>query len=106
MLPLNLYARVRVFVHVAHETAGAARTRSSLRPLFFKGANEDANLGRIAPRDRDRIFNRHCERSEAIHRAAQEEWIASSQELLAMTRSGPGVLNPSIEPGDDSRWAV
>ena len=33
MFPLNLYARVRFFVHVAHETAGAARTRSSLRPL-------------------------------------------------------------------------
>ena len=31
--PLNLYARVRIcFVHIAHETAGAARTRSSLRP--------------------------------------------------------------------------
>jgi hypothetical protein len=25
------------FVHVAHETAGAARTRSSLRPLFWRG---------------------------------------------------------------------
>ena len=26
-------------VHIAHETAGAARTRSSLRPLYFEGAN-------------------------------------------------------------------
>jgi hypothetical protein len=25
------------FVHIAHETAGAARTRSSLRPLYFEG---------------------------------------------------------------------
>jgi hypothetical protein len=25
------------FVHIAHETAGAARTRSSLRPLYFWG---------------------------------------------------------------------
>ena len=33
MLPPNLYARVRFcFAHTAHETAGAARTRSSLRP--------------------------------------------------------------------------
>src|ERR1700724_1696806 len=24
-------------MHIAHETAGAARTRSSLRPLFFEG---------------------------------------------------------------------
>jgi hypothetical protein len=29
---------------------------------------------------------RHGERSEAIHRAASEEWIASSLTLLAMTR--------------------
>jgi hypothetical protein len=35
MLPLNLYARVRfLFAHFARETAGAARTRSSLRPLI------------------------------------------------------------------------
>jgi hypothetical protein len=30
-------------------------------------------------------LNRHCERSEAIHRAAWTEWIASSLSLLAMT---------------------
>jgi addiction module HigA family antidote len=30
-------------------------------------------------------LNRHCERSEAIHRAASAEWIASSLSLLAMT---------------------
>src|SRR5690349_13888017 len=35
---------------------------------------------------RFRISRRHCERSEAIHRAAEEkEWIASSLTLLAMT---------------------
>ena len=38
MLPLNLYARVRVFkCAIAHETAGAARTRSSLRPRISGG---------------------------------------------------------------------
>ena len=38
MLPLNLYARVRVFkCAIAHETAGAARIRSSLRPLTLGG---------------------------------------------------------------------
>jgi hypothetical protein len=31
--------------------------------------------------------HRHCERSEAIQNlSAEERWIASSQELLAMTR--------------------
>jgi hypothetical protein len=33
-----------------------------------------------------RISNRrHCERSEAIQSATKKDWIASSQELLAMT---------------------
>src|ERR1700743_3766664 len=36
LLPLNLYAHVRfLFATFAHETSGAARTRSSLRPLFL-----------------------------------------------------------------------
>jgi hypothetical protein len=43
VFPLNLYAHVRfLLMHNAHETAGAARTRSSLRPLFEEGANEIA----------------------------------------------------------------
>ena len=55
MFPLNLYAHVRTFLlmHDAHETAGAARTRSSprpllrvaLRPLFSRDANENVCLG-------------------------------------------------------------
>jgi len=32
MPPPNLYARVRILLLIAHETAGAACTRSSLRP--------------------------------------------------------------------------
>ena len=63
MFPLNLYAHVRfVLMHSAHETAGAARTRSSLRPLIFGAEcncktrtkpcreNGDSHLGR--PRER------------------------------------------------------
>src|SRR5258708_11035420 len=38
---------------VAHETAGAACTRCSLRPLIGEGGNLTANLGRNAPRDRE-----------------------------------------------------
>jgi hypothetical protein len=38
VFPLHLYARVRISLCIiAHETAGAARTRSSLRPLLFRG---------------------------------------------------------------------
>jgi len=39
-------------VQIAHETAGAARTRLSLRPLISEGGKRKAKLGRIAPRDR------------------------------------------------------
>src|SRR5438067_8540107 len=44
-----------LFAQIARETAGAASTRSSLRPLTSKRATEDANLGRKAPRDREVI---------------------------------------------------
>src|SRR5204863_3180037 len=46
---------------IAHETAGAARIRHSLRPLFSKGEEFPANLGRIVPRERRGVFCRHCE---------------------------------------------
>src|SRR5215212_2091216 len=39
-----------LLAQIARETAGAASTRSSLRPLN-KRANEEANLGRNAPRE-------------------------------------------------------
>jgi len=48
----NLYARVRTFLcTIARETAGAACTRSSLRPRFQERAKRDEKLGRFAPRD-------------------------------------------------------
>ncbi|CAN7487452.1 hypothetical protein LJR220_004424 [Bradyrhizobium sp. LjRoot220] len=34
MFSAALYARVRILMHIAHEIAGAARMRHSLRPLF------------------------------------------------------------------------
>ena len=40
------------FVHLAHETAGAARTRHSLLPLLDEGQTAPANLGQIMPRER------------------------------------------------------
>src|SRR6188768_981577 len=57
-----------LFVHVAHETAGAARTRSSLRPLIGEGKEisgkaraERAARSRSCVLDRDapHIHNRH-----------------------------------------------
>ena len=43
-------------VLTAHGTAGAARTRSSLRPLYERARKCLAKLGRIASRDREGAF--------------------------------------------------
>jgi len=48
-------------VHDAHETAGAARIRHSLRPRFEEGGEFLAKLGRIAQRDTNTCLFRHPE---------------------------------------------
>jgi hypothetical protein len=40
----------------ARETAGAARTRLSLRPLFEEGGKKQQTSGRFAPREREGAF--------------------------------------------------
>ena len=86
----------------AHETAGAARTRSSLRPLTSR-AERSSKLGRFAPRDRERVFGRHCERSEAIHLATRRK-----NGLLRCARNdgiGDGMLGClKSEPARSGRW--
>jgi hypothetical protein len=54
---------------------------------------EQAFSGSALESDEMRL-NRHCERSEAIHRATRIEWIASSLSLLAMTTKS--VIEPEI----------
>jgi hypothetical protein len=49
---LNLWSTRALFVRT---TAGAIGTRLSLRPLFSKEGEADANLGRIAPRECERM---------------------------------------------------
>src|SRR5216684_9409570 len=44
------------YVQLAHETAGAARTRLSLRPLFSGGTNVLAKLGQSTPRECEHMF--------------------------------------------------
>src|SRR5665213_78167 len=92
LLPLNLYAHVRfLLMHIAHETAGAARTRLSLRPLLrvacallLLGANEIADLGQCVSRECGSVSHRHCERSEAIQ-CREEGLDCFVAALLAMT---------------------
>jgi hypothetical protein len=58
-------------VHIAHETAGAARIRHSLRPLHFRGRKDTQTSGTSCRENGDTcLAHRHCERSEAIHLAA------------------------------------
>ena len=45
MFSAALYAHVRNFLPIAHETAGAARIRHSLRPLFGEGGRFQQTSG-------------------------------------------------------------
>src|ERR1700682_3545382 len=59
------------YVQLAHETAGAARTRSSLRPLLVVRAEVLAKLGHIIPRECGvASLSRHRPRKRAIQYAA------------------------------------
>jgi hypothetical protein len=62
------------FVHVAHETAGAARTRPSLRPLDVRAKKFLAKLGRFKPRDREVMFSRHCEERQRRSNPCRSMW--------------------------------
>ena len=82
MFPLNLYARVRFLLcAIARETAGAARTRSSLRPLFGEGEEILANLGRVASREREHTSN--VVTRESGHYAAALRLITGALALVA-----------------------
>ncbi len=54
------------FAHFAHETAGAACIRLSLRPLFQRRAEVFAKLGRPVPRERGRTSDCHHSRRRVI----------------------------------------
>ena len=83
-----------LFVHLAHETAGAARTRSSLRPLFEEG-QRNANLGRHrAARSRNYI--------NVIASAAKQSSVSTCGAMdcfaaLAMTWREQASLVPHLE---------
>src|SRR5215207_1563811 len=58
-----------LFAQIARETAGAASTRSSLRPLSSGGQTKMQTSGGMR-REIAKLYQRHCERSEAIHPSA------------------------------------
>src|SRR6187399_2775357 len=56
-----------LFAQIARETAGAASTRSSLRPLISKRGQTKMQTSGDRRREMAKLYPRHCERSEAIH---------------------------------------
>src|ERR1700682_1402064 len=82
------------FVHIAHETAGAARTWSSLRPLIFEGEeflhNSGASRREIVELCPLTVSARSVS-DEAIHTTIAARWIASRS-----LSSGPHTRDPLV----------
>jgi hypothetical protein len=86
MLRLYLYARVRVLsAQIAHETAGAACTRSSLRPLTFEGGKRRKPRTPFAPRE--------CERAPS---PLVDNLIAQFRRVLPTLVQREGVARVSV----------
>src|SRR5437764_14218893 len=80
-----------LFAQIARETAGAASTRSSLRPLFSGCGKLIASLGRSAPRDRESVFVGWVERSDTHQRSYVWRWVSlrSTHPTASSSRSHP-----------------
>src|SRR5258708_14763263 len=89
----------REAIHAAPERKSGLLRRFRHRSLSFGGQaaprNDVEEPLRLAGMRRTTLHPRHCERSEAIHAATKKVWIASSQELLAMTEYCVGRWAPS-----------
>ena len=59
MLPLNLYARVRNFLHHCTRDRGCSAHPVFPAPSLLIEGKRNANLGQIMPRERSLILSRH-----------------------------------------------
>src|SRR6476620_2679449 len=104
MFSAALYAHVRTSSTIAHETAGAARIRHSLRPLFGEGVRIPANLGRRASRE--------CETVSTVIASAAKQSMSPHEERmdcfasLAMTWIGSGPTRRMADPPPGARRGV
>jgi hypothetical protein len=89
----------RFYAQIAHETAGAARTRSSLRPLTL-GLRSIANLGRNAPREREHTFSCHPRQLSSPRRRG-----SSIPEAAVIEPRSRSVLDPRLRGDDDSGFS-
>src|SRR4029079_14649107 len=103
MFSAALYAHVRTSSTIAHETAGAARIRHSLRPLFLSRAKNFQQSSGATRRENAKVYppSLRAKRSNPSRHVTKES-IASSQQLLAMTscllRTGSNNKH-GLEPG-------
>jgi hypothetical protein len=89
-------------VHIAHETAGAARIRHSLRPLTTEGEEFPANLGRNASRKCEgvSIFLRHSGACEARARNPSRGRVGGSMDS-GPAPSGASTMRDCASGNDD-----
>ena len=101
----NLYARVRIVLLIAHETAGAACTRSSLRPHFGERAKRDARLGQILSREGEAASCWNCARPTFVVLAKARTHYPRSRLLrdagaaIPFTTRFGGNGSPGFPPG-------
>ena len=83
---------------IARETAGAARTRSSLRPLFLRRENEMQTSGAM----RRENAKSH---SVVVTRLVRSHWAGDPvfQRRAVIEPISRGVLDRPVKPDDDSR---
>jgi hypothetical protein len=67
VIPVYSFTRVLFYQYKVHTRLRVQRAPGVPHALCFIGRKIHAQLGRIAPRGRERAFRRHCEWSEAIH---------------------------------------
>jgi hypothetical protein len=102
LLWLYLYARVRISLHPAHETAGASRRPAFPAPSDFGGTRFTQTSGAMC-REIAKVYPRHCERSAAIHThfaCGKKDCIAA----LAMTAPESGTTRNS--PALANEWQL
>src|SRR6266851_9045377 len=93
MPPLNLYARVRFFVHVCTRDRGCSAHPVFPAPSVFKGRRFPENLGRIVPRE--------CEVMLAIGVPSLRGALATKQSILSLR----GAMDCFAEPVIGRRFA-
>jgi hypothetical protein len=74
-----------------YTTRAAAGARAPGIPHALRGGRFLAKLGRIAPRECEVMFNRHCEErsDEAIHRSAQRKLDCFAEPVIGRAFARP-----------------